>query len=214
MKYRVEVQCHQGYVRDTMEDSAYPYCGFRGVLVPPTVVAVADGVGGLPGGEVASSIATHHMEEVSSEKELLDALLRAHLDIQSTFPGSATTLTAALLEKDYVSVYWVGDSPAFAIYEDGEIHVITRPHIQMGTGFVTRVLGIGELAADKAVLSLDGLFALVLATDGLTAHLSFPEIAEILREDGSVYSLLDEVLARGASDNVAVATIYPLPVDV
>ena len=210
MKYRVEVLCHQGYVRDTMEDSAYPPCGFRGVLVPPTVVAVADGVGGLPGGEVASMIATSHMEGVASERQLLDATLRAHLDIQSTFPGSATTLTAALLEEDGISVYWVGDSPAFAIYKDGEMRMITRPHIQMGTGFVTRVLGVGELTIDKAQVSLDGLFALVVATDGLTAHLSFPEIAEILKEGGSVTFLLDEVLSRGAYDNVAIATIYPL----
>jgi len=214
VKYRVEVQCHQGYVRDTMEDSTFPPCGFRGVLIPPTVVAVADGVGGLPGGEIASSIATSHMAGVSSERELLDATIKAHLEIQSTFPGSATTLTAALLGEDSISVYWVGDSPAFAIYEDGEIRKITTPHIHMGTGFLTRVLGIGELVMDKADVSLDGLFALVVATDGLTLHLSFPEIADILREGGSVDSLLEVVLARGAYDNVAVATIYPLEADI
>ena len=206
VRYKVKSMCHQGYVRQNMEDSAYPPCGFDGVIETPCAIAVADGVGGLPGGEVASGIAIRYVEHIISEKTFKEEVQKAHLDIQSTFPGSATTLTVALLEDGAITVYWIGDSYALAIYESGDYRLLTRPHVQPGTGYITRVLGMGVPQFDKVSIDAGGLYALLLFTDGLTAHFSIPQIVQMFI-DGK--DLIEETLLEGAIDNIALVIAWP-----
>ncbi len=204
MKFSVKAICHQGYVRENMEDSTYPPCGFEGVLDTPFSVAVADGVGGLPGGEVASSIAVRYAEHIKDVKDVKKQLFSAHLDIQSTFPGAATTLTLALLTDDFLDVYWIGDSYAVYIQEDGTFYTITRPHVHPGTGYITRVLGIGEPIFDSFRIDVEDVLHLLLFTDGFTAHFSIPEIVKMFlrRED-----LIENTLRAGGFDNMALVTV-------
>lgn len=210
MKYRVSISCHQGLVRENMEDYAYPECGFSGILEPVSSVAVLDGLGGHPGGEVASETAAQFVKEVVDEETFKDAMKRASLAVADAFPGSATTITLGILKDDGVDVYWIGDSPAFAVYNDGSCRMITTPHADPETGRITSVLGgrrPGEFFYDHVFVPVSDVKAVILASDGLTAHLNEDEIGSIYLSGGD---LIKEVLSRGAIDNVTVAIIEPV----
>ena len=111
-----------GLVRDGNEDSA---------LISSRLVAVADGMGGHAGGEVASKIA------ITSVKELSDVLSDSSLDDESredlllnisfsidqeiaevaesdrALQGMGTTLTALHLNGDSVELLHIGDSRCY-----------------------------------------------------------------------------------------------------
>ena len=184
-----------------MEDSAYPPCGFQGVLQPPFSLAVADGVGGLPGGEVASAIAARYVEYVYSPESFREEIGRAHLDIQSTFPGSATTLTLVLVQDEKIDVYWIGDSTALVIFDDGSYRVLTKPHVHPATGYILRVLGMGEPVFDNVSIGVQNVNTIMLFTDGLTAHFSIAEIVDMYMRD---IDLVEAYLDAGAIDNLAL----------
>jgi protein phosphatase len=109
------------------------------------VAVVADGVGGLSAGDVASrmgavAFSSKLLEKLMGgavlqldDKQVADAL-RAAVDyanelILDNVPRSGTTLVAALVIGDVAYVVNVGDSRAYLITKD-EIHQITRDHSQ------------------------------------------------------------------------------------
>ena len=209
MRYKVSISCHQGLVRENMEDASYPHCGFQGILQPITAVAVLDGLGGLPGGEVASETAAGFVKDIVDERTFKEAMDKASQAVASAFPGSATTITLAILGENVIDVYWVGDSPAFAVYEDGSCRMITTPHADPETGRITSVIGgrrPDQYFYDKVSIPSADVKAVILATDGLTAHLDADEIGQFYMEGKD---LIKEVLSRGAIDNVTVAIIEP-----
>ncbi len=106
------------------------------------VLAVADGVGGFEGGEIASGIAvstlesevlrTYHEGMSSTEIEAMmrAAFTLAHEKILSRAPaegkGMGTTLVAAFIEGDTAIIGNTGDSRAYIISEDS--FFVTRDH--------------------------------------------------------------------------------------
>lgn len=54
--------------------------------------------------------------------------MEAHQYIQREAPGSGTTITAALVLGQQVTIGHVGDSRAYAIYPDGRMDPLTRDH--------------------------------------------------------------------------------------
>jgi len=209
VKYEVKVQCHKGYVRSNMEDSAYLPCGFHGVLEPPFSVAVADGLGGHPGGEYASAIAVKYVKEVVDEMTFKEAMDKASMEIATNHPLAATTITLAVLKDTYADIYWIGDSPAIVIYKSGGSSMVTVPHVN-NLGYLTSVLGGFDPTSytyGHTRVFISEIKALVLATDGLTAHVDPSEVA-ILYEKGMDF--VEVVLSRGAVDNVTVITIVPI----
>lgn len=115
-----------GLVRSGNEDSA---------VVHPQLLAVADGMGGHAGGEVASSIAIGVIGKLapliscidvdSIEDLLLNSLDTVNEEISITvekdtaLTGMGTTLTTLALytvqEKDYVAILHIGDSRCYRI---------------------------------------------------------------------------------------------------
>jgi protein phosphatase len=107
------------------------------------IAVVADGVGGLSAGDVASRVgavtfSSKLLEKLLAgpalqldDKQVADAL-RAAVDyanevILDNVPRSGTTLVAALVIGDVAYVVNVGDSRAYLITKD-EIYQITRDH--------------------------------------------------------------------------------------
>jgi serine/threonine protein phosphatase PrpC len=126
-----------GRTRSGNEDSY-----FRG----RTVFAVADGLGGHQGGEVASAAAVEPLaaldgREFADPAEAAEALAgaiaeanSAILDQASGNPslwGMGTTVTAAALAGDHLQLAHVGDSRAYLL-RDGSFDQVTTDHTVVG----------------------------------------------------------------------------------
>lgn len=119
-----------GLVRDNNEDAAY--AGER-------LVAVADGIGGLPAGEVASALVIRELtpldrpltaEEtagavVSRAIGLANQRIRETADADPANDGMGTTVTAALLAGMELTVAHAGDSRGYLLRRTG-LRQVTR----------------------------------------------------------------------------------------
>ncbi|SCE83744.1 PP2C family protein-serine/threonine phosphatase [Micromonospora mirobrigensis] len=137
-----------GLVRTNNEDSA---------LAGDRLVAVADGMGGLPAGEVASEIVIRILDELTppaTADEAGDALravvstanqrIRAAITVDPARDGMGTTLTAALLAGQELVLAQVGDSRCYLL-RDGELTQLTRDDT-----FVQALVDQGALTPDQA----------------------------------------------------------------
>lgn len=198
--------------------------------------AVADGLGGLPGGEVASRTAIETIQRELRQHDdqtvsLEDLVSRAHAAVQEAglsygTTGIGTTLTLVRLEDDAARIAHVGDSFALLIRE-GECRPLTREHnienerddvfalAPHPPGFryaLTRVVGQPEVfRPDVFSETLQAGDCLVLATDGLTDMLDFREIAALCNcADGPktiAENLVAAALGAGGRDNVTVVVV-------
>src|SRR5688572_2340245 len=156
-----------GKQRDLNEDSLLAMtttmAGNSGNL-PFGLYIIADGMGGHQFGEVASNAAirtvagyvlrkfhpylfhvkTDTMDE-SFQEIMQAAVTDAQRAIQREAPGSGTTLTAALVVGQQITVAHVGDSRAYFIYPDGRLEPITRDH-----SLVKRLEELGHITPDEA----------------------------------------------------------------
>jgi len=148
---------HRGCVRETNEDRFF---------VPskegPLIFAVADGMGGHAGGEVASSLAIkvfansvrrisenfQQLARKQAEEFLFAAIQRANTEIINTqeqnseLKGMGTTMTAAFIQGREIIIGHVGDSQAF-IFRDNSFFQLTEDH-----SLVMELLKNGEIAAE------------------------------------------------------------------
>lgn len=230
MKLRVHGASEVGLVREHNEDSFL-------VDVAHRFFAVADGLGGLPGGEVASQTAIASLrEQLASRKDLapldLGKLVAvAHTAVRlaaRSFPpeGIGTTLTALCLEEGRARFVHVGDSFAFLV-RGGVCRPITREHnienertsiadlAPYPPGYryaLTRVVGTPEpVRPDFFQEDLQTGDHLVLATDGLTDLLDVTAIASLCAKHGDpavvVRELIASALERGGHDNITAIVI-------
>jgi protein phosphatase len=182
---------------------------------------VADGLGGLPAGEVAARAAIEKAIEVYEEtKNLKRAFELANHEVyrqsreKPDYFGMATTLVGVVLEGKKATFANVGDSRAYLI-RDASINQITIDH-GLGGGIVTRVLGIkSEIKSDFFKLDLKPGDLLLLCTDGLYQHLADKEILMILEKAGKTQKalktkakeLIKAANQAGGMDNVTVCLI-------
>ncbi len=132
--------------------------------IPFGVYIVADGMGGHQFGEVASNAAVRIMGGIIMKRfhsylfnlptqnlqdplqDLMEEAVReAHEYVQREAPGSGTTVTAALVLGQQVTIAHVGDSRAYSIFPDGRVDPITRDH-----SLVKRLEELGHLSKDEA----------------------------------------------------------------
>lgn len=155
-----------GVERDHNEDALFVLIGNAGghESVPDFgLFVVADGMGGHRSGEVASAISiqtvAHRLtrdtvlrllepdgrDRLPALLELLhDALEEANRSVVEQVPGGGTTLTAAVLLGDLLTIGHVGDSRAYVINGAGT-EVITRDH-----SLVERLRELGQLTPEEA----------------------------------------------------------------
>jgi len=155
-----------GKQRERNEDSLFVFSAATGGEIntaPLGLFVIADGMGGHQYGEVASSTAvrtignyllkrfhpylinpSEGMEEPLQEM-MLAAITEAQQAVTQTAPGSGTTLTAALVLGQQMTIGHVGDSRAYSIRTDGRIDVITRDHT-----LVKRLEELGQISSGEA----------------------------------------------------------------
>ncbi len=138
-----------GMVRSNNEDSGY---------AGPHLLAMADGMGGHAGGDVASSLVIGSLVELDGEslstrdasQALLDRINAANRQLGSQVRGNprldgmGTTLIAMLRARDTMVLAHIGDSRAFLL-RDGEVTQITKDH-----SFVQNLVDEGRITSEEA----------------------------------------------------------------
>jgi protein phosphatase len=230
MQFRVHGATDPGLVRRRNEDNFL-------VDADHQVFAVADGIGGMPGGDVASLTATQALraeiarDPAGAVADLQALVQNAHEAVRragSRFgpEGIGTTLTLAHLSGAGVRVAHVGDSFALLV-RGGRCRAITRehnveneraemfrlaPHPPAYRYALTRALGQPEaVAADIYEEDLREGDRLILATDGLTDVVEEAEIVRVCAEypapEETCAELISSALKRGGPDNITVIVI-------
>lgn len=120
-----------GLVRKNNQDSAY---------VSPTMLMVADGMGGAAAGDLASAVAIDELRDTDGDHRETDmielvagAITRANERIRDlvaadpSLDGMGTTVCGLLFDGEKLAVANIGDSRAYRL-RDGEFTRITRDH--------------------------------------------------------------------------------------
>ncbi len=214
--------------------------------IPFGLYIVADGMGGHQFGEVASnaairimggnitkkfhsylySLPTQSLQE-SLQEVMETSITEAHQYVQREAPGSGTTVTAALVLGQQVTIAHVGDSRAYSIYPDGRIDTITRDHSlvkrleELGhlskdeaenfphCNVLVRALGQGETPeADLFTIPFPQGGYLMICSDGLWGVISEKEILRSINEAPTLQkacqNLVEAANAAGGPDNITV----------
>jgi protein phosphatase len=172
--------------------------------------AVADGMGGHGGGDVASRMAVDALARFvdgATAAARLTALERAVIAANNAMRAYAkahgravmgTTLVALLVSEEHYAILWCGDSRAYLL-RDGALSQLTRDHsetqdlVDRGVldpeeaktwprrSVLTRALGATEQPLlDLVSGRLEPGDAFLLCSDGLTNHCEDADIAEAL----------------------------------
>ena len=208
-------------MRDNNEDR-YLVREERGI----TLLAIADGVGGSSGGEIAADAALAELGtrffSAPADQPTSDALAEAMRDANaavlraagsSGHRDAATTIVAAAVRDGEAIVANLGDSRAYLI-RDGISRQLTQDHSGDMEHAITRFAGDPRgIQPDIFVESLRPEDRLLLCSDGLTRHVTPEEIASAVGggEDVRVAAsaLVDLANARGGEDNVTVLLHAP-----
>jgi len=119
----------------------------------PPLFAVADGMGGARGGEIASRVAATALGESvdgSGETRVVALIQEANRQVydrareDSDAAGMGTTITVALFEDGIVSIGHVGDSRAYLI-RDRKVDQLTEDH-----SLVAELVRTGRLSPEEA----------------------------------------------------------------
>ncbi len=146
-----------GQVRDHNEDSVTIVKNGSGEVL----MAVADGMGGHKGGEIASSIAITHIgkrfidtssvgnkeDAINFLKEIVseaNMLLYKYTEDNPESNGMGTTIVMALLTKEFLLFGNIGDSSGFVI-KNKKIYKITNDHT-----LVNLLVKSGEITEEEA----------------------------------------------------------------
>lgn len=182
---------------------------------------VADGLGGMPAGEIASKMAVEKaIEGFSLTKDIKRAFVFANQEIYQKsrenpdYFGMSTTLVGVAIEGRKATFANVGDSRTYLVTKD-KISQITKDH-GLGMNIVTRVLGINpEVEVDTFKKDLQKGDILLLCTDGLTNMISDSQILEIIKDGGKnqeelekkAGQLIEAANKSGGADNITVCLI-------
>ena len=190
-----------------------------------TVLAVADGLGGMPSGDLASaltiqSLATsvQNAKENSLREAILDGIELANHKILTLGNGAAATLAVVEVRNDILRTYHVGDAGVLITGQRGRLHLQTVPHSPTGyaqeagvineaealdheqRNLVSNVVGSHELRIEiGSLFRLAPRDTIVVASDGLFDNFLSEEIIEHIRCGKlyqTAYALVVELNAR------------------
>lgn len=197
-----------------------------GVSEAASVLAVADGLGGLRAGAKASQTAIEELVRTLRQADLsgglrepvLEAFDRANDAILKSRQGSGTTLAVAVVEDGVARFYHVGDSIILIMGQRGVVHHQTMMHSPVGYAvesglmeeedamhhadrhLISNILGSEEMAVEVGPpIRLRPYDTIVLASDGLFDNLRVEEVIERARKgplDKAVKRLSQDALER------------------
>ena len=237
----VSAVSHPGLLRERNEDSLvvgpWTLCATvtespQTLVFPlgtPLVIAVADGLGGHPGGDVASALVARRIASIGpalDDEASVRAVLNAcNLAVyQAAAEGSeltamGTTVAGIVVRPGSLLIFNVGDSRVLALSRAGlrQVSVDDSPPLAPGqrtTSLVTQCLGGSPgrraISPHVAAAPLSPGDRYLVCTDGLTDPLTTDVIEELMRDhdDGrAAFELWKAAIAAGGPDNITLAVV-------
>jgi serine/threonine protein phosphatase PrpC len=173
------------------------------------VLAVADGMGGMPGGGAAAACAIATLAEVVEQEfaqgralqaAILDGIARANDAVLALANGSATTLVVAELCDGTVRAYNIGDSEVIVLGQRGRLKLRTLSHSPVGFALqaglvdheealhhedrhlVSNFLGSRDMRIEVgSAVRLAAHDTVLVCSDGLVDNMRLAEIAGLMR---------------------------------
>ena len=226
--FRSAAKTHIGLVRSVNEDRLLdrPDCGLW---------AVADGMGGHQGGDVAATLAVRALDDMANAGKLTaddvaSALADVNRRIIEQFSGngsSGCTVAGILAGAGGATVFWIGDSRVYR-YRAGTLDLLTHDHSLVQefvdakvltpdqarrhpqANVVTRALGASSVAQlDFVKIEMLPGDRFLICTDGLWGVIAdLPLAAAIFGEANAIVERLTEAaLQAGGVDNMAMILI-------
>lgn len=215
MRPVVAAKSDVGRVRQGNEDS---------YLVQEPLFAVADGMGGHLGGEIASATTVETITRAASEEPPHDTSRLAAIVRQANsavwekaqgdpeLRGMGTTCTLVLLEEGELHIAHVGDSRAYLL-RAGELTQVTDDHTLVNRmvregrlkpeeadrhpqrSIITRALGVdAEVEVDELSLGVEEGDRFLLCSDGLTSMIDFDALRATLTEESAPQAAVDRLI--------------------
>jgi serine/threonine protein phosphatase PrpC len=218
VKLNAASRTETGHVRERNEDA---------VLTGPRLVGIADGMGGAPGGELASGLAVallqaaftgRSADELAAGVRAVNRAIWERARASAGLDGMGTTICAAgLLDDDTLAVVNVGDSRVYLAH-DGTLTQLTRDHsvtgelVRRGTlteaealrhphhSVLTRALGVGpDVELDASAYPAVAGDRLLACSDGLFNEVPAENIAAVMATTGDVQATADRLLEQALS---------------
>jgi PPM family protein phosphatase len=243
-----------GRQREHNEDSLFALSAASGgedSAVPLGLFIIADGMGGYQYGEVASAAALRTLADYllrrllvylanpsdglqePLQEMMLSAINEAQRTVMQVASGGGTTLTAALVLDQQVTIGHVGDSRAYALHPDGKVEVLTRDHTlvkrleelgQISTeeaathpqrNVLYRALGQGEdLEPDVFTIPFPQQGCLALCSDGLWGALKNEKLYDLVVSAPNLQEACQNLVAAaneaGGPDNISVILVQSI----
>ncbi len=213
---------------------------------------IADGMGGHQYGEVASNVAIRTIAgyvmkkfhstlfnlpslpmDESMQEIAQAAIMEAQRAILREAPGSGTTVTAALVLGQQLTISHVGDSRAYLLYNENRIEAITRDHslvrrleelgqitsaeaaVHPQRNVLYRALGQGEsLEPDVVTTPFPVGGYLLLCSDGLWGLVSEDEMRKIVYDAPTIQRACQNLIvaanSAGGPDNISAILVQLL----
>lgn len=217
--------------------------------VPFGLYMVADGMGGHQFGEVASNAAIRviagqifrkfhsylfaiptQQPEDSLQEIMENAIKEAHRVVQKDAPGSGTTITAALVVGQQLTIGHVGDSRAYIVHTSGRLEQLTHDHSlvrrleELGhlnkeeaasfphRNVLIRALGQGEsLDVDVFTIPFPAQGTFMICTDGLWGVVQESDLSKALMDapnlQRAAQNLVTAANTAGGPDNISVVLV-------
>jgi len=197
------------------------------------VLAVADGVGGAPGGRLAANVALAGLVAAVSanthavQAAIVAALRRVNERLVTAGMGSATTVAAAEISGRSAHTYHVGDSEVLIVGQRGRQRHRIVPHSPTGIAVHAGILDeddalhhdyrhvlLNVVGNEHMRIHIEGAVQLrvrdtvLVVTDGVLDNLYLSEIVEIIR-CGSLSAAADRLVAEAVARMTGARTTLP-----
>jgi serine/threonine protein phosphatase PrpC len=244
-----------GRQRELNEDSLFTFSSTiagNSSNPPFGLFIIADGMGGHQYGEIASNTAIRTISgyimkkfhnslfgmpsqpvDESLQEIVQAAVMEAQRAVLREAPGSGTTVTAALVLGQQLTIAHVGDSRAYLLYNDQRMEAVTRDHslvrrleelgqitaaeaaVHPQRNVLYRAIGQGEtLEPDVVTTPFPVGGYLLICSDGLWGLVSDDEMRRIVYSAPSIQRACQEMVstanAAGGPDNISVILVQLL----
>ena len=192
-----------GLVRKNNQDSAY---------VSPTMLMVADGMGGAAAGDLASAVAVHQLAATDATHPTGDAMLPAIkaaiakasdviadlIDDDPKLDGMGSTVCGIMFDGQSAALANIGDSRAYR-YRDGTLTRLSRDH-----SWVQTLIDDGRLTEAEA-LEHPHRSLILRVVNGQPQHV--PDLESIDVQEGDRLLICSDGLCGMVTDSVIEARI-------